>query len=213
MLVVPATGASAATTTTSTTVPGITGNKIRVGGLGYAGLYGDAEIGARARFARENLTGGVFGRTFDFIGVRDDGGDPAAGVCRESADRERTRSSPSSRSSRRPSPWAVSWRAPVCPTWAGHSRTGSAAHSVGFGFTGCATPTSANGASDAWPVLVARDLGESGRAAAIVTEDTAPGRYALDASKAAVKSAGMTLGYAKASLPVPPVTVPKEVTR
>src|SRR5262249_21880129 len=58
---------------------GATATSIKVAGLGDAALYGGADVGARARFQRANDGGGVNGRTIDYLGSSDDGGDPAAG--------------------------------------------------------------------------------------------------------------------------------------
>jgi ABC-type branched-subunit amino acid transport system substrate-binding protein len=57
---------------------GITETSIKIGGLGTLSNAGtstfqEAEMGARARFDRENATGGVAGRKIDFIGMSDDG--------------------------------------------------------------------------------------------------------------------------------------------
>ena len=57
-----------------TVVRGVTPTSIKVGGLGDALLYSGADIGAKARFTRENTAGGVNGRTFDYVGLRDDQG-------------------------------------------------------------------------------------------------------------------------------------------
>ena len=78
-LAIPAASAQQ-TTAPATTAPanGITPTSVKVGGLGWALEYGGADVGARARFARANASGGVNGRTIDYVGFRDDGGDPAA---------------------------------------------------------------------------------------------------------------------------------------
>ena len=55
---------------------GVTDTTITVGGLGTSGLYGDAAVGAKARFERANAAGGVNGRTITFQGITDDGGTP-----------------------------------------------------------------------------------------------------------------------------------------
>jgi hypothetical protein len=60
-------GGDTTTTAPKTTTPsqgnrGVTATSIKVGGLGYSYLYGDADIGAKARFQRANDTGGVNGR-------------------------------------------------------------------------------------------------------------------------------------------------------
>ena len=59
---------------------GVTATSIKVAGLGDSFLYGGADIGAKARFQRANDAGGVHGRTIDYAGFTDDGGDPTAGT-------------------------------------------------------------------------------------------------------------------------------------
>ncbi len=60
---------------------GITADSIKIGALGTVtgatdALWGDAALGAEARFDRANAQGGVNGRKIDFIGMSDDGLNP-----------------------------------------------------------------------------------------------------------------------------------------
>ncbi|OHV62169.1 ABC transporter substrate-binding protein [Pseudofrankia sp. BMG5.36] len=57
---------------------GITDTSIKIGGLGTlsnsgTSTYQETDLGAQARFARENAAGGVIGRKIDYIGMSDDG--------------------------------------------------------------------------------------------------------------------------------------------
>ena len=63
---------SSGTGSTSGTAQGVTKTSITVGGLGFAEYYGDAAIGAEARFNAQNQAGGVYGRKINFIGFKDD---------------------------------------------------------------------------------------------------------------------------------------------
>ena len=65
---VSARAAVAADDSKLTVVRGVTPTSIKVGGLGDALLYSGADVGAKARFTRENTAGGVNGRTFDYVG-------------------------------------------------------------------------------------------------------------------------------------------------
>jgi branched-chain amino acid transport system substrate-binding protein len=56
----------------SGSVRGVTKNSITVGGLGFAEYYGNAAIGAEARFDAQNKAGGVYGRKIKFTGFKDD---------------------------------------------------------------------------------------------------------------------------------------------
>ncbi len=58
------------------TTRGVTATSITVGGLGINAYYGDAAIGAQARFAAQNASGGVYGRKINFIGFKDDQASP-----------------------------------------------------------------------------------------------------------------------------------------
>jgi hypothetical protein len=73
----------------------------------------------------------------------------------------------------------------------------------GFGFTGCPVPK--NATSNAWPLLVSKVFpqGASGRAVAIVAENTPSGQYDVGALSAAAKSVKLRVAYAKTSLVAP----------
>jgi len=63
-------------------VRGVTDTEITIGGIASVTsptgpLFGDIEVGAKARFDRANREGGVNGRMIKFLGVEDDGADPS----------------------------------------------------------------------------------------------------------------------------------------
>ncbi|MBX6389759.1 MAG: ABC transporter substrate-binding protein [Frankia sp.] len=68
--------------TASNPTRGITDTEIKVGGLAYltspsGSTMSGTEVGAEVRFRRANEEGGVHGRTINYIGVLDEGNDPA----------------------------------------------------------------------------------------------------------------------------------------
>jgi ABC-type branched-subunit amino acid transport system substrate-binding protein len=54
---------------------GVSGTSIKIGCVADAKSYAGFEDGVKARFARENAAGGINGRTVDFLGCSNDGGD------------------------------------------------------------------------------------------------------------------------------------------
>jgi branched-chain amino acid transport system substrate-binding protein len=186
---------------------GVTATSIRVGGLGDSLFYGGADIGARARFQRANADGGVNGRTIDYVGFTDDGGDPASDTA-AAASLAR--------------PGGVFAVVPaVAPDLAGASvlvkrqvpyfgwalSSNFCGTALGFGFTGC--QVSSGSTSNVWGLLVRQAFGpgpqSTGKTAAILTESTPSGEYELRALKAGLAAARLTVVSAASSLPVPAI--------
>lgn len=59
---------------------GITDETVRIGVIKSAAVFGDVEVGVRARLARLNEAGGVGGRSVELVSVVDDEGDPAGAL-------------------------------------------------------------------------------------------------------------------------------------
>jgi ABC-type branched-subunit amino acid transport system substrate-binding protein len=204
--------AAAAQTTTSTTAAapgkraarGVTDTSITVGGLGYTLVYGGADIGARARFQRANDAGGVNGRTINYLGFTDDGGDPNAGsaAAKKLVEQDGVMAVVPTVT---PDLSASSYLAQQRVPWFGWALSSNFCGSTyGFGFTGCPVPKDAT--SNAWPTVVAKALpgGATGKTVAIVAENTPSGQYDVGALSAAAASVKFRVTYAKASLGVPP---------
>lgn len=188
-------------------VRGVTPTTIKVGGLGYSLLYSGADIGAKARFRRENAAGGVNGRTIDYVGLRDDTGVAAtnqrAGAQLVQQDRV----------------FAV---VPVVtpdlgavkdltdqkvPYFGWALSSNFCGNAYGFGFTGCLFPPGGRTASNAWGILVKTALGPqvANPSAVLLTENMPSGQFVLSSLTAAVNSAGITVASATSNLPVPAV--------
>jgi ABC-type branched-subunit amino acid transport system substrate-binding protein len=186
-------------------VRGVTPTSIKVGGLGDVLLYSGADIGAKARFTRENTAGGVNGRKFDYVGLRDDQGvadtnvtagtqlveqdkvfavvptiTPDLGVVKVLTDQKVPYFG-----------WAIS--------------SNFCGNVYGFGFTGCLFPPGARTTSNAWGVLVKTALKPlvPSPSAVLLTENTPSGKVLLSSLSAGVKSAGISIASAQSNLPVP----------
>ena len=199
----PASTTTAPTTAAGGANRGVTDTSIKVGGLGYSLLYGGADIGAKARFQRANDAGGVNGRTIDYLGVTDDGGDPAAGTAAATKLVEQDgvfAVVPTVTPDLAASTYLVGQKVPYFG-WALSSNF--CGNSYGFGFTGCPVPQ--NATSNAWPLLISKVFpnGATGRAVAIVAENTPSGQYEIGAMSAAAKSVKFKVAYAKPSLTAP----------
>ena len=174
-----------------------------MGGLGYSLLYGDADVGAKARFQRANDTGGVNGRTINYLGFTDDGGDGALGT--QAATTLVTQQQvfavvPTVSSDLAASKFLVQQKVPYFG-WALSSNF--CGNDYGFGFSGCLVPKGVT--SNAWGLLVNKAFGAggAGKAAAILTESTPSGQYQLTSLTAGVQSAKLKVVYGKTSLGVP----------
>ena len=188
---------------TARAVRGVTATSIRVGGIGDALLYGGADIGAKARFQRANDSGGVDGRTIEYLGMTDDGGDPAAGTAAATKLVEQSGVFgvvPTVTPDFAASSYLVGQKVPYFG-WAQSSNF--CGNRYGFGFSGCPVPLHAT--STAWPLAISKMFpsGASGRAVAIVAESTPSGQYDVGALNAAARSVAFRVSYAKASLATP----------
>jgi hypothetical protein len=204
--------AQSATTTPATTAPaaagggavrGITPTTVKVGGLGQSFVYGGAEVGARARFQRANDSGGVNGRTIDYVGFKDDGGGGATGTTTAQNLVEQSgvfAVVPVVTPDLAASAYLVKSQVPYFG-WALSSNF--CGNRYGFGFTGCPVPE--NATSNAWPLLVSKVFqnGSSNRAVAIVGENTPSGQYEVASLSAAAQSVKFRVAYAKAALATP----------
>jgi ABC-type branched-subunit amino acid transport system substrate-binding protein len=196
-----------ATTTTKaggTAVRGVTPTTITVAGLGTTGLYGDAQIGAKARFERANAAGGVNGRTITFRGLTDDGGtaDGNKAAAAKLADGGVFAVVPAVASDMASAGDLTLGQVPYFG-WALSSDF--CGNGFGFGFSGCIAASGLT--TDIWGRLVKQTFAAPnplGNTAAVLTDNSPAGQYALKATTAGLKAAGLEVTEAQASLPVPP---------
>ncbi len=182
---------------------GVTAATIKVAGVGDSFLYGGADIGAKARFQRANDAGGVNGRTIDYAGFSDDGGDPAAGTTAATKLVQQDQVfavvpavTPAFAAGRFLAQQKV-------PYFGWGLSSDFCGNDYGFGFSGCLVPEGVT--SNAWGVLISKVFGaqSAGRTAAVVTEGSPSGEYELTALTAGVTSAKLKVVYGKAALGVP----------
>ncbi|MFI5047454.1 MAG: ABC transporter substrate-binding protein [Acidimicrobiia bacterium] len=187
-------------------VRGVTATTIRVAGLGDAARYGGADIGARARFQRANTSGGVHGRTFQYLGMRDDvGGATSERTAGAIVQNDRVLAvAPVVTPDLASAPDLVAAHVPYFG-WALSSNF--CGNDWGFSFTGCSVAPAGTTTSDVWGRLVAEQLGAGGAGShvAIVTEHTDAGAYFVRTLAAGVKAAGLGVVSATNDLPVPAV--------
>ena len=200
----PATTAGPATAKPPTTgAPGVTATSIKVAGVGYALLYGGADVGAKARFQRANDTGGVNGRTINYAGFADDGGNPAVTTALATALVQQQAVFavvPAVTGNFTASSYLVQQKVPYFGWALSSSFCGTR---YGFGFNGCQVPKGVT--SNSWPILIAKLIGATaaGRAVAILAENTPTGQYEVTSLTAAAQSAKFKVVYGKATLDVP----------
>ena len=214
MLALSATSASGqqttapSTTASSSTSPstGFTATSVKVGGLGWALQYGGADVGARARFARANASGGVNGRTIDYVGFRDDGGDAAtsAKAAAQLVQQDHVFAVVPAVTPVLSTSDLVAAKVPYFG-WALSSQFCET--KLGFGFNGCLIPPGHSVASGAWGDVLAKALGVQAprRTVALLTENTDSGAAAFDAASASMMAAGFDVVMGQRSLPVPAV--------
>jgi ABC-type branched-subunit amino acid transport system substrate-binding protein len=198
---------SGATTTTGTAagaVRGVTDDTIKVGGLVTSALYGDAAVGAKARFGRANAAGGVNGRKIDFSGVTDDGGTPdsnkAAVATLVGSDTFAV--VPAVASDMAGAGDLVNAQMPYFGWGLSSDFCGNG---FGFGYSGCI----ASGAltTNIWGLTVKQGFASPnplGNTAAVLTDNSPAGQYALKQVQSGLKAAGLKVTFAQANLPVPP---------
>jgi ABC-type branched-subunit amino acid transport system substrate-binding protein len=200
---------SAATTAPATvsSVRGVTDTTITIGGVGQLARYATADVGAKARFQRANAEGGVNGRTFNYVGMRDDSGIGAtnAQVASTLVQQDKVFALvPVITPDVGAVPDLLSGHVPYFG-WAVSSNF--CGNQWGFSFTGCMFPPGGATTSNAWGVLVAQTFGEkaAGKTAAIVTENTDSGKYFVATVTAGAKDAGLKVVSGASPLPVPAV--------
>jgi branched-chain amino acid transport system substrate-binding protein len=186
---------------------GVTGDAIKVGGLllktspsGYT--LADTELGAKARFARANAEGGVHGRTIDYIGSEDDGGDPAKDLAaaRKLVQRDQVFAVvPANSPFMGGADFLVQNRVPFFG-WAVNPQM--CGNSYGYGFSGCLVPSRGNNTQTWWGHQVAAQVGgAAGKKAWVQGSDNDASRFGVHTLELSFKAAGFTIAGTAASMP------------
>lgn len=208
----------AACATTNTGTPesgsaGVTDSSIKVGGLltktsavGYS--LADAELGAKARFARANAEGGVNGRKIDFIGAEDDTMDPKKGdaAARKLVEKDGVFAVvPIDAPQFAAQQYLDGQKVPffgwaISQSWCGLRS--------GFGYNGCLAPAKGGKTQTWWGSLVGRQLGgASGKKVWVQGTDDVASQYGVSTIGLSFTAAGFGLAGQDRSIPArSPVT-------
>ena len=200
----PAAAAPATRGKAAGAVRGVTDTTITVGGLGTTGLYGDAAVGAEARFERANAAGGVNGRTIKFRGITDDGGTPGTNkaAVEKIAATDVFAVVPAVASDMAGASELVKSQMPYFGWALSSSFCGN---EFGFGYSGCIAASGLT--TNMWGTAVKQGFASPnplGDTAAVLTDNSAAGQYALQEVTSGLKAAGLKVTSAQATLPVPP---------
>jgi len=206
-LLTPAAGGAAAPR-----VATASGGKITVAGLGYVQTFGDAGVGAAARFQAANESKEVKGYTFDYKELADDKNDPATSLseARRLVTQEGVLAivpavsvvTPSDFLTQQQIPWfGVGYDTTYCP----ESGTG-----FGLSAYGCLIPTNPKRIPGTQWVLLKKQLASKGIQSptlALLGTDTTSGKQSVQSSASAAEGAGFKVVYAKGAFPGPPAVV------
>jgi ABC-type branched-subunit amino acid transport system substrate-binding protein len=199
-------GTGSKVTSKPSVVRGVTPTTIKVGGLGTTQLFGNADIGAKARFQRANAEGGAFGRTFDYIGFRDDQGLAATNqqVATQLVSTDKVFAIVPVVTVDLAASTALAQQQVPYAGWAISSNF--CGNQYGYSFTGCLFPPGRRITSNAWGTLVRKAVQQiPSPTAVILVENTPLGTDVLPSLTSGVESAGIHVVSAQPSLPVPPV--------
>jgi len=190
---------------------GITDTSVKVGGLAVitspaTSSMAGIDVGAKVRFQRANDSGGVAGRTIDFVGVKDDALDPARNgqEARSLVNQDQV--------------FAV---VPVATVFSNFLDTfcdqkvpffgwgiggGFCDTATGFGITGCLLPDETKVDATTWGLMVTSILGPIEQArtksVAVIGLDTDASRSGVEAVARGVRLAGIPVSYAKSPIPI-----------
>jgi len=192
--------------------PTVQGGVIKVGGLGYAANYGDAAIGAQARFQRANDTKEVKGYTFQWTEFADDKNDPATALSetRRLVAQDGIFSlidvslaTPGDYLTQQQVPWfGPGYDATYCPD--------PGVKGWGFSTYGCILRENAKRAYGTTFSLLNKELATKGvknPTIALIGTDAQSGKSGITQSASAAQGSGLNVVYAKGTIPAPPAVV------
>lgn len=184
-------------------VRGVTDSEITIGGLStVANAWPGVDTGAEARFARVNAEGGVAGRTINYIGTNDDGGDATRNLemARDLVLNDKVFAIVPATSTGLLPQSSDFLEAEKVPYIGWGFMPGYCGSSFGFGFNGCLIGPENQNVSLAGPLVEAMDLPE-GSTVAIQSWDNAPGRESENLHKGAWEHFGLEVVHWSADLP------------
>ncbi len=185
---------------------------ITVAGIGYAQTFGDAGIGAQARFQRANDDKEIKGYTIDFKEFADDKNDPATSLAeaRRLVTQEGILAVVPAVSVVTPKDFLTQQQIP----WfgAGYDTTYCTDGAAGFGIStyGCLIPTDPKRVPAIQWELLKKELASKdidNPTAALLGTDTTSGKVSVQGGASGATGAGFKVVYAKGAFPGPPAVV------
>jgi branched-chain amino acid transport system substrate-binding protein len=189
---------------------GVTADEVKVAGL--SSLSGPAswsgvDVGAEARIARANEEGGVAGRQIDYVGTRDDAGNPAQNLslARKLVLNEKVFAIlPATSVALQPTTTNFLEQQQV-PFFGWGFTPGFCGTKMGFGFNGCLVGDERVNMSLAGPAVDGLEL-EEGSSVAVQSWDTSSGKSGGSQMQKGLETLGMEVPYMKTNLPATPTT-------
>ena len=191
------------------TAPGVTGTEIRVAGIEAKALWAGSELGAVARFNRENAAGGVYGRKITLVETGDDKLDPTTDVQetkRLVAQDNIFAVVPIMTIVFQGGTYLSDQQIPffgwgISPSFCGNK--------WGFGITGCVVQSDPKLGTSSLPIMAARMLKKdpSTLTMAQIAEDTAAAAGSLAVVQNTATRVNTKTVYSQAPIPAPPATV------
>ena len=186
---------------------------ITVAGLGFAQTFGDAGVGAQARFQRANDDKEVKGYTFDYKELADDKNDTAASLAeaRRLVTQEGVFAivpavsvvTPADFLEQQQIPWfGVGYDNTYCPD--------SGSDGWGFSAYGCLIPTDPKRLPGTHWEQLKKELGTKGitnPTIAMLGTDSNSGKVSVQSGASTATGAGLDVVYAKGAFPAPPTVV------
>ena len=190
-----------------------TDGTIKVGGIGYVANFGDAAIGAQARFQRANETKEVKGYKFQWTEFADDKNDPATALSetRRLVTQDGifalvpnvSLATPGDFLTQQQIPWfGPGYDATYCPD--------KGVKGFGFSTYGCILRLDATKAYGSTFELLKQELASKGiskPSIALIGTDSQSGKSGVTQSASAAQGSGMNVVYAKGTIPAPPAVV------
>lgn len=191
------------------TAPGVTATDIRVAGVEAKSLWAGTEIGAEARFDRQNSEGGVDGRKITLVETADDQLDPTA-------DLQQTKRIVAEDNIFAVVPvMTITFQGGVylneqgVPFFGWGISPQFCGNKWGFGITGCVVQSDPSLGTSSLPLMSARMLNKPANTLSMaqIAEDTAAASGSLAVVKNTATRIGMKTVYSAAPIPAPPATV------
>jgi ABC-type branched-subunit amino acid transport system substrate-binding protein len=187
---------------------GITPTSIKIGGLATltsptGSSMAGTEVGAKVRFDRVNASGGVNGRKIDYIGVLDDGQDPARDGTQAAALVQQKGVFAAVPVMTSVTNYLDTFCGAVVPFFGWGTNNGYCSNAIGFGINGCATgdPTQ-KVSSDVYGLAMQALFGTAGgKTAAIVAVDNDTARRASKNLATQIQETGTKVVYNQSPVP------------